>query len=151
MAELHSEDVECSSKLQLIPGEKKILSGERTEGQQWQVVKFLLISGARRIETATNDEVMLCRDPSDEVTDLVQRLEHLLERKREQVYFEPSEPSFELSLIRTRRGGIKAEAWIDAGNGSTGIYTWDAAGIRFYCTDANIRSFINELKAEFGL
>lgn len=151
MAQLISEDQECVSKMLINCGDTKTLSGEHTSDQRWQNLSLQLTSGKRAIETASGEEVMLCRAPSDEVAELVNRLDELLEQKRQEVIFEPSEPSFELSLVRTRRGGIKVEAWLDAGNGTTGIYTWDACGIRFYTTDANIRSFTDELRREFGV
>jgi hypothetical protein len=151
MAILLSEDQDVVSKLNLSAGEMKVLSGEHAENQQWQAVTLQLSSGTRQIRTAAADDVLLCRTPTDEPQDFIEQLEELAASIRQEVYFEPSEPSFELTLIRTRRGGIKVEAWIDSGNGSTGIYTWDACGIRFYTTDENIRTFIDELKREFGI
>lgn len=151
MAELVSEDQDCPSKLTMNAGEMKILSDEHAHEQQWQNLALLLTSGTRSVKTSAAEEVMLCRAPTDELNTLVFGLDELLRKKRAEVLFEPSEPSFELSFIRTQRGGIKVEAWLDAGNGETGIYTWDACGIRFYTNDANIRSFIDELSNEFGL
>lgn len=151
MAVLLSEDQECVSKVVLKAGQMKVLSGDYDKGQQWQSVVLELTSGARRLQTDSHEDVMFCRAPTDEVVTLIQSLDALLAEKRDEILFEPSEPSFELSFARTARKGIKVEVWLDAGNGATGIYTWDAAGIRFYTADANIRSFTDELKTEFGL
>ena len=151
MAGLLSEDQDCPSKLTITAGEMKVLSDERADEQQWQNLSLQLTSGKRAVETSANEDVMLCRSPTDEIDTLLFGLEELLHKKRAEVLFEPSEPSFELSFIRTQRGGIKVEVWLDAGNGETGIYTWDACGIRFYTNDANIRSFIDELSEEFGI
>lgn len=152
MAELHSEDKDCPTRLLLSAGPTKTLSGRGADAEQtWQDVSLRLTSGPREIGTVDKEEVMLCRKPTDEIVDLLAALEQLLNKERDEILFEPSEPSFELAFARTRRGGIKVEAWLDAGNGTTEIYTWDAAGIRFYTTDANIRSFSAELRREFGL
>jgi hypothetical protein len=150
-ATLISEDQDCISKLAISGAERKRLSSDLSEGQDWQQVVLELTSGNRIVRSDATEDVMLCRAPSDEVVTLIEGLDQLLAKQRDQVFFEPSEPSFEISFERTRRGGIKVEAWLDAGNATTGIYTWDACGIRFYTTDANIRSFTAEVKREFGL
>jgi hypothetical protein len=151
MAQLISEDQDCISKITLLGRDKKILTSERAPDQEWQKIDLKLTSGKLDLFTQPTEDVMLCRSPHDEIVTLVEGLEQLLEKKRDEVLFEPSEPSFEMSFARTRRGGIKVEAWIDAGNATTGIYTWDASGIRFYSTDANIRSFTEEIRREFRL
>lgn len=151
MAQLLSEDQDCISKIELVGRERKTLSSDKATGQDWQKVDFILSSGKQTFRTEPTENVMLCRAPQDELITLVETLQHLLEKKRDEVIFEPSEPSFELSFTRTRRGGIKVEAWIDSGNATTDIYTWDASGIRFYSTDDNIRQFAEDLKREFSL
>jgi hypothetical protein len=139
-----SEEVDTPSKLMLSPGPKK-----RIEDQDWQQVTIDLISGRRDIHTLENEDVLVCRQPTDEIVQLVEGLAKLVGKKQDQVIFEPSEPSFELSFSRTRRGGIKVEAWLDAGNGISGICTWDAAGIRFYTNEENLSKFVCELAADF--
>lgn len=152
MAKLISEDRDCVSDLQVIAKHKKDLESQQLNEQQvWQKIDIQLRSGARQFMSEETADVMLCRSPHDEAADFIEQLEQMLEKKRDEVLFEPSEPSFEISLTRTKRGGIKVEAWIDAGNGTTGIYTWDAAGVRFYSTDESLRDFVTELKREFGL
>lgn len=94
------------------------------------------------------DAYVVCRSPQDEIGGLVKHLSELLEDKRPRVMFEPTEPSFELSVESTG-GGIKVEMFVDAGNVETGIYRWDALGIRFFTSAAQMRSFIQQLKDEF--
>lgn len=144
MARLLSEDTECVSSLELA-GSQADANVEDHPGQTWQRVDLTLVSGDREITEAC----LLCRLPADEVGNLVELLSDLTEGKRDEIIFEPAEPSFELTLTRTREGGIKAEAWLDAGNASTGFYRWDAAGIRFYTTIENLSAFMQALKQEF--
>lgn len=152
MARLLSEDQDCVSDLRIIARQRKDLESEQLkEKQQWQKIDIQLRSGARQFLSEETADVMLCRSPHDEAGNFIQLLEQMLDKKRDEVLFEPSEPSFEISLARTKRGGIKVEAWIDAGNGTTGIYTWDAAGVRFYTTDESLRDFVAEMKREFKI
>jgi hypothetical protein len=146
MAQLMSEEQESPSMLVLSPGPAK-----KQDEQDWQHVTIDLISGRRDLHTLENEDSLFCRKPTDEVADLVANLQRLLANDVSEVIFEPSEPSFELSFIRTRRGGIKVEAWLDAGNGITGICTWDASGIRFYTNDDMLRQFAADLVEEFDL
>lgn len=128
------------------------MSGAGTDADQtWQYVTLILTSGQNSLSTEPDADYVLCRRPADEAEKLCRLLEGLIQKTSERVLFEPSEPSFELSLERTARGGIKVEAWLDAGNASTAIYTWDAAGIRFYTTDEHVVSFIQDLKTEFRI
>ncbi|HEY9789021.1 MAG TPA: hypothetical protein V6D22_01395 [Candidatus Obscuribacterales bacterium] len=144
MAQLMSEEVDTPSILMVSPGPKK-----QIEDQDWQYVTIDLISGRRDIHTLENEDVLVCRRPTDEIVQLVEALAKLVAKDQDQVIFEPSEPSFELSFSRTRRGGIKVEAWLDAGNGISGICTWDAAGIRFYTNEEHLTSFVKELAQDF--
>lgn len=121
------------------------------DDQTWAYVAFNLVSGGNRLTTPEGADFVLCRRPADEVSKLTDLLDQFAAKKIERVLFEPSEPSFEISLERTSRGGIKVEAWLDAGNATTAIYTWDAAGIRFYTTDAHVVSFTRELRSEFQI
>ena len=153
MAKLFSEESNCPSCLEILFAENRKLPSYDTGTQDWQLLKIELSSGSRMVSTAENEDTLICRSPSDEMAMLVSQLKELLdhEHKREEVRFEPSEPSFELTFSRTRANGIKVEAWIDAGNGTTGIYTWDAAGIRFLTTEQKVTAFIHALEEEFKL
>jgi hypothetical protein len=159
MAELRSEEQNCPSYLRITAGAKRNVNTREPahephsadeKAQVWQSVALCLISGGRQVQTLDNEDCLVCRAPTDEIVELVANLRRLLEGQREQVFFEPSEPSFELSLVRTRRGGIKVEAWLDAGNGTTAIYTWDACGVRFYTTDEYLSQFADQLEKEFA-
>lgn len=151
MAELQSEEENCPSSLKIFALDLKALPGEGSEKQQWQNVRFELTSGKRVLQTVENEDSVLCRTPTDEVLLLAQHIEQILEKQSDQLRFEPSEPSFEILIERTRRGGIKVEVWLDAGNGTTAIFTWDAAGVRFYTTDEKLRAFLDQLKSDFQL
>lgn len=93
----------------------------------------------------------MCRQPNDEAYKLKSMLRELVDGKRKQVLFEPSEPSFELFAERTKEGGIGIYVWLDSGNASTGFYRWDAVGVRFYTTQTHLLSFIEELTLDFDL
>jgi hypothetical protein len=144
-AELQSEDVDCPSSLLFDFLQTKTLMGAEKEAQTWQLLQIRLASGPRTITSIADEDIMLCRTPTDELEQLIRHLEELCSGKKEQVYFEPAEPSFELNLSRTNRGGIKVELWLDAGNGTTDIYTWDAAGIRFMTNPERLSKFIEQL------
>lgn len=150
MARLDSEEKERPSSINLIPLELfKVESGMQDE--IWQKLKLELRSGDSLIQSENSDNCSLCRNPADELESLCCQLDELLQGKKQRVVFEPSEPSFELSMERSRREGIKVEAWIDSGNAKTGFYTWDAAGVRFFTTDEHLAEFINELRRDFLL
>ncbi len=95
------------------------------------------------------DAYLVCRSPQDEMAALVKLLEGLLEGTRNKVLFEPAEPSFEFA-IEGSGGGLKVHIFVDAGNVETGIFRWDALGIRFFTNNEKLASFIQELKAEFS-
>jgi len=153
MARLYSEDQENSSSLELLAGsfsQPEPAAG----GELWQAVDLILLSGHRKLELRSGvdgaENCLICRRPEDEAGKLVRLLSELLNKQRHRVLFEPAEPSFELSLERTREGGIKVEAWIDCANSSTGFYGWDAAGIRFYTQDEQLDSFLKQLRIELA-
>jgi hypothetical protein len=148
MAILGSEEKETASYLELKGGSTKELPAGN-EKQIWQHVELALKSGQRTASTLSGEDSLLCRTPTDELQMLIDFLAELTAGKRDTVFFEPSEPSFEMSFTRMHKGGIKVEAWLDAGNGSTGFYTWDAFGIRFYTNDELLVSFIEEARKEF--
>lgn len=148
MAILYSEEESCPSKLELLPGKKQIIE-KSVQEECWQEILLNLSSGEHEIQSVGGNDCTICRSPADEVEQLAQQLDALLKGQKQKVFFEPNEPSFEINFERSRRQGIKVEAWIDAGNAATGIYTWDAAGIRFFSTDEKLAKFINELRTEF--
>lgn len=146
MAVLYSEEIDCPSSLEL-----RFLEKHKIElpGQDecWQRLILVLHSGEHEIVSMPGENVSICRTPGDELATLIEQLDLLLAGRKEKFSFEPKEPSFELNFERSRRSGIKVEAWIDSGNAKTGFYTWDAAGIRFFTTDEKLADFVNELKA----
>lgn len=144
MAKLLCEDSECLSWLEMIESPANP-DKQEAAGQIWQRITLTLASGSRRL----SESCLICRQPEDEVGNLVARLGELLDGKREKALFEPAEPSFELDFERTREGGIRAQIWIDSGNAATGFYRWDAAGVRFYTTAEHLAAFKGELENEF--
>ncbi len=148
MARLMSEDEEAKSFLEISLAGERVLYSE----QHWQPVELTLKSGARVLKIAESEqaECLLCREPKDEVEALLLNLRELQAGRLEKLSFEPSEPFFELSIERSARHGLKVEVWLDAGNSETGIYTWDAAGIRFHTTDEHLGHFISNIEKEFA-
>lgn len=149
MAVLHSEEKDCPSRIELSALERQIIE-KPVQDECWQRLILSLHSGDNQINSTPGENCSVCRTPSDELENFALQLESLLSGQKQKVIFEPNEPSFELNFERSRRSGIKVEAWIDAGNAKTGFYTWDAAGIRFFTTDENLADFINELRREFA-
>ena len=148
VAKLSAEDLEIISSFEIYKG------GERIDYdlEIWDPVAISLVSGARLLTNKRPDllkECLLCRSPRDEIAELVLQLRSLLKQKSNRVLFEPSEPFFELLVERSTTHGLKVEAWLDAGNAETGVYTWDAAGIRFHTNTANLERFLREIEAEF--
>ena len=177
MATLKSEDEHFQSSLIILPGEKFSINAQGNlqadkplATQTWQYVRLILNNGPKslsfetpEVRTFENNDLakavgdiqsvahayLFCRSPNDEALDLADRLSELAEDKRTQVLFEPAEPSFELT-IKEVGGGLKVEFFVDAGNVETGIYRWDALGIRFFTNCAAVAAFAKELKAEFA-
>lgn len=179
MATLKSEDQEFGSSLTIEPGEKFTISAQGNtqadhplETQTWQHVKLTLVNGPNSLvyQTQPGDEkvaeltlmqnaladiqtvahaYLLCRHPQDEAHVLADRLQQLAAAQRSQVLFEPAEPSFELS-VKSAGAGVKVEFFVDAGNVETGIYRWDALGIRFFTNNQLLTDFVAELKSEFA-
>lgn len=150
MAKLISEEINCSSTLEILPGTSSQINGKE-ETEIWQNVKVILTSGENRVTSLNSDNCSLCRTPKDEIKHLGELLEGLLAGKSSGFSFEPNEPSFELNFGRSHHESIKVEAWIDSGNAATGFYTWDACGIRFFTTEEALKQFLLQLKAEFNL
>jgi hypothetical protein len=151
MAILPSEDQESASSIDFAVGEKVELYG-----QQWHRFSLSLKSGERNLSLGKGDSqeerdaCMLCREPNDEAAILVAQLQELVERSRDRVLFEPAEPSFEMEVARSGAEGITVQIWLDAGNAKTGIYSWDAAGIRFFTTQSHLATFVEQLKQQFA-
>ena len=150
MAILKSEDNHPVSSVEL----SALASPQsKTDGAIWQSCRITLVSGRHQlaipVESKESEACVLCRKPLDEVAKLRALLTDVSNGQREKILFEPQEPSFELSVERTKEKGFKVEFWIDAGNASTGFYTWDAAGVRFYTTTEHLVSFIEDLGQDF--
>jgi hypothetical protein len=148
MAQLKSEDPDTESCFELAE------DGAKCEEKQqvWQAVVVSLVSGRRRVSTANaahGNECLLCRVPQDEMAKLLYLLNEMRHFRLDKFSFEPAEPFFELNLERSPDHGLKVEAWLDAGNAETGIYTWDAVGVRFHTTEDKLASFISDLEQEF--
>jgi hypothetical protein len=172
MATLKSEDENFESSFIITPGKILEISVMSTvtknrHEQIWQLIDLELHSGRRKLEfksdpnqsveefTAAVENIsqiahsyVLCRKPSDETDQLVKMVGELVAGSRGKLFFEPSEPSFELT-INNVGGGWRVELFVDAGNVETGIYRWDSLGVRFFTNAANLKAFHDELEAEF--
>lgn len=152
MAVLRSEDEEYKTWMELQSGDAKIIEDQTL--QQFTLILqsggYELKLGGKATDTSEREACMLCRKPKDEVRALIEQTQELIDSKREKVLFEPSEPSFELSITRARIGGFKVEVWSDAGNAKTGFYRWDGVGIRFFTLQEHLVSFLKELEKEFA-
>ena len=80
MAQLLSSEVETPSMLVLSPGPPK-----KVADQDWQVVLIELISGRRDLRTLENEDVLLCRKPTDEMALLIEGLGKKGQRERSMV------------------------------------------------------------------
>jgi hypothetical protein len=150
MAVLQSEDTDCRSSLAIAPAGSV---QDTKDGSCWQPIRLSLVSGGRCLEIGGGENgkntCLVLRSPRDEIAKLLGLLEEVANGTRHRILFEPQEPSFELSVESTPEGGFKVEAWIDAGNATTGFYSWDAAGIRFYTLAEHLASFFQQLQIEF--
>ncbi len=150
MAKLIAEDEEQMSFLEILPGAKEVI-----HGQNWQRFTLTILIGKIGLSippaySPGEVDCLLCREPQDEMGILVTNLEQFLNSAKDVALFEPSEPSFELSIKRAQAGGARVEVWLDSGNAAQGIYRWDAVGSRFQTTEAHLRSFLQQLKQEFA-
>jgi hypothetical protein len=149
MAKLLSEDHEIVSSLELLNGGEKVSYG----AEVWEPLALNLVSGPRLLSNVKAEllqESLLCSSPRDEISELLEMLKDLLATRSDRVLFEPQEPFFELMIERSGRHGLKVETWMDAGDAQTGIYTWDALGIRFQTTNDNLEQFIRAIQSEFA-
>jgi hypothetical protein len=160
MAVLQSEDKECASAFKLTAADQVQL-----RDQTWQKFRLNLTAGDHQISlgnpgnpgnpgdmdsTAESEACLLCRRPDDEIAGLLYQLEALVHRRKDRVLFEPAEPSFSLEISRCHGDGLKVHVWLDSGNAKSGIYRWDAFGIRFFTLDQHLASFVEQLRQEFA-
>ncbi|MCW5823816.1 MAG: hypothetical protein KIT34_13505 [Cyanobacteria bacterium TGS_CYA1] len=147
MAKLLSEDEDFISYLALNK------TGHETRNDQlWQGYALEICNGPISLKYggAKDDGYLFCRQPKDEIKTFCENLEMFVKQGMRSMQFEPSEPSFELILERVETFGVKVHIFVDDGNASSAIARWDAFGLRFFTTDANLEGFINELKKEFA-
>lgn len=86
--------------------------------------------------------------PENRLKLMIEQIEKFLTTDTTELVFEPADPSFELIIKRSHADGFQVYLWVDCGNTKQLNYTWDARGIRFFSTKANIESFVEALKAE---
>jgi len=139
----------CLSSLAFLPGRTKQLANQDGTIEIWQAITIKLKSGSLTLATKENEDFLLCRAPADEMGQLIDNLKCLYAGKCEHFIFEPFEPSFSLCFKRVHHYGIKVEAWLDAGNASQGIHTFDALGIRFLTVNDQIALFLQDLEILF--
>lgn len=121
----------------------------------WQRFNIELKSGLKTINFDTDAKKaaevkgLFCLNisPVNEIKQLCNNLEEFLSNEsQEKLVFETIEPSLEFTIERGHSKAFKVYIWIDAGNTSTIIYTWDAMGLRFMTDRNKIKDFISELK-----
>ena len=151
MAKLISEDEEIKSSLELILLKDKI---ENKVAISWIPYKILLISGEKKLTYELDKknkgagDYVLALKPINEIENLTNGIENFLKDKKSKMFsFEPNETSFELMIERSHKG-YSAICWVDAGNVISNHYTWDGLGLRFFTTEKNIVSFVEELSKE---
>ncbi|MBI2996160.1 MAG: hypothetical protein HYY52_05575 [Candidatus Melainabacteria bacterium] len=144
MAKLVSEDEEIKSSLELI------FLKDKTEIPY----KIILQSAEKKLiyelsqENKGAGDYVLALKPINEIENLINGIKNFLNDKETKMFaFEPIEPSFEFILERAHKG-YSAMCWIDAGNVISNHYTWDGLGIRFFTTEKNLLSFVEELSKE---
>ncbi len=151
MAILRSEDSERPSTLEITKG-----ALESIGGQSWQRFQLKACCGDYKLELGSESssglavDCLFCREPQDEVLKLAEKIEQIVNQTKDRLLFEPAEPSFELSVVRASASGLKVEIWLDSGEAASGIYRWDAAGIRFHTLQEHLELFLKELKQEFA-
>lgn len=161
MATLVSEDEEYISSFTLSPCSETLkLNGIELDNQRIQYFNWQIKHGKRSIKSSASleevkqdpriDGYILFRSPVDEVKQLVESLSLLVDNRKDSVMFEPSEPSFDLTITRQDQYGLKVQIFIDEGNVESGISRWDALGIRFFTQEDKLALFINELKKDFN-
>lgn len=153
MAILISEDEEIKSSLELIFLRDKIKNKITIS---WVPYKIVLTSGEKKLiyelelKNKGAGDYVLALKPVNEIENLICGIENFLKNKESTMFsFEPNEPSFELILERSHTG-YSATCWLDAGNVISNHYSWDGFGVRFFTTEKNLCSFLQELSKEGG-
>lgn len=161
--------------------ELKLTEPREEAGQKWQDYELIFhING--KTKRFFNQAVRHCQERSDEAIHLVELSDltvgrfsfNLSERNeitilheqikafienpaKQELFFEPADPSFELRIERTRHNEaankildlseeeFKIYLWIDGGNSTRLMYAWDAEGIRFLASKTAINGFIEGL------
>ncbi|OGI06656.1 MAG: hypothetical protein A3I68_06360 [Candidatus Melainabacteria bacterium RIFCSPLOWO2_02_FULL_35_15] len=151
MAKLISEDEEIKSSLELLFLKDKI---KNKIAISWIPYKIILTSGEKsliyelELKNKGAGDYVLALKPVNEIENLTCGIKKFLRDKKSTMFsFEPNEPSFELILERSHRG-YSATCWLDAGNVISNHYSWDGFGVRFFMSEKNIISFVEELSKE---
>ncbi len=151
MAKLVSEDEEIKSSLELIFLKDKL---EDKVAISWLPYKIFLCSGEKKLiyeldlKNKGAGDYVLALKPINEIENLINGINNFLKNKESEMFsFEPNEPSFELILEKSHKG-YSATCWVDAGNVISNHYSWDGFGVRFFTTEENINSFVEELIKE---
>ena len=151
MAKLISEDKEIKSSLELIFLKDKI---ENKVAISWIPYKIILQSGEKKLtyeleskNKGAGDYVFALK-PINEIENLTEGIRNYLKNKESKMFsFEPNEPSFELIIEKSHKG-YSVICWADAGNVISNHYTWDGFGLRFFTSEKNLLSFVEELSKE---
>ncbi len=151
MAKLISEDEEIKSSLELIFLKDKI---KNKVAISWIPYKIILISGEKNLiyelesKNKGAGDYVLALKPINEIENLINGINNFLKNKESKMFsFEPNETSFELILERSHKG-YSVVCWVDAGNVISNHYSWDGFGVRFFTTEENLLSFVEELSKE---
>jgi len=127
---------------------------ELKQDQIWQRYEIKLKAAENELYFNSNDKAanevkgLFCFNlsPHNEIKQLSSDLENFLDNDEKEFIFEPLEPSIELKITKSHASLFKVELWIDSGNTSSIIYTWDALGIRFMTEKEKLKQFIEALK-----
>ena len=149
MALLISEDNEVKSSLEIVFLKNEL---QEKESISWVPYKLILLSAKKSLtfETESSNkgagDYVLSLKPVNEIDNLISGIQSFLGNENKEMFsFEGLEPSFELIFERSHKG-YAVYFWIDAGNVISDHYTWDGFGLRFFTSEKNIKSFVNELE-----
>ncbi len=133
------------------------LGAERKEANQLWLDYELIVQNGSRTRVYRNQEENLIYgrfsfnlSEKNELKTLCDQIKKFIaEPSHRELFFEPADPSFELQIHRTQHSQdeYKVYLWIDAGNTTRLMYSWDAEGIRFLVTKAELTQFANNLSA----
>ena len=151
MAKLISEDEEIKSSLEQILLKDKI---ENKIAISWIPYKIIFQSGEKKLTYELDSknkgagDYVFALKPINEIENLINGIKDFLKDKESKMFsFEPNETSFELIIEKSHKG-YSVICWADAGNVISDHYTWDGFGLRFFTTEKNINSFVQELSRE---